>query len=95
MDNGIPVITATEKEIVIKQIPGVDIDAKVLNEVLLTLPAKTYLALYHEIHIKIYGYPPLSVYGGCCGSLEDNTEGNAKYYAEQPGKVEKSCAVGE
>lgn len=95
MDNGIPVITATEKEIVIKQIPGVDIDAKALNEALLTLQAKTYLALYHEMHVKIYGYPPLSVYGGCCGSLEDNTEDNAKYYTEQPVKAEKSYTVGE
>lgn len=95
MDNGIPVITATDKEIVIKQIPGVNIDAKALNEAFLTLPAKTYLELYHEMHVKIYGYPPLSVYGGCCGSLEDNTEGNAKYYDEQPAKVEKSYAVGE
>lgn len=76
MDNGIPVITATDKEIVIKQIPGVDIDTKALNEVLLTLPAKTYLALYHEMHVKIYGYPPLSVYGGCCGALGDMEESN-------------------
>jgi hypothetical protein len=93
MDNGIPVITATDKEIVIKQIPGVDIDTKALNEALLTLPAKTYLALYHEMHVKIYGYPPLSVYGGCCGALGD-AEDNAKYYSEQP-KVTKSYAVGE
>lgn len=93
MDNGIPVITATDKEIVIKQIPGVDIDTKALNEALLTLPAKTYLALYHEMHVKVYGYPPLSVYGGCCGALGD-TEDNAKYYNEQP-KVSKSFAVGE
>ena len=76
MDNGIPVITATEKEIVIKQIPGVDIDAKALNEALLTLPAETYLELYHEMHIKIYGYPPLSAYGGCCGSPGDAEESN-------------------
>ena len=76
MDNGIPVITATDKEIVIKQIPGVDIDTNALNEALLTLPAKTYLALYHEIHVKIYGYPPLSVYGGCCGTLGDTEESN-------------------
>ncbi len=76
MDNGIPVITATDKEIVIKQIPGVDIDAKALNETLLTLPAKTYLALYHEMHVKVYGYPPLSVYGGCCGTLGDAEESN-------------------
>lgn len=93
MDNGIPVITATDKEIVIKQIPGVDIDTKALNEALLTLPAKTYLALYHEMHVKVYGYPPLSVYGGCCGELGD-TEDNVKYYNEQP-KVSKSFAVGE
>lgn len=93
MDNGIPVIMATDKEIVIKQIPGVDIDIKALNEALLTLPAKTYLALYHEMHVKVYGYPPLSVYGGCCGALDD-TEDNAKYYDEQP-KVSKSYSVGE
>ena len=84
---------ATDKEIVIKQIPGVDIDTKALNEALLTLPAKTYLALYHEMHVKVYGYPPLSVYGGCCGALDD-TEDNAKYYDEQP-KVSKSYSVGE
>lgn len=76
MDNGIPVITATDKEIVIKQIPGVDIDTNALNEALLTLPAKTYLALYHEMHVKIYSYPPLSVYGGCCGTLGDSEESN-------------------
>ncbi len=74
MDNGIPVITATDKEIAIKQIPGVDIDTKALNEALLTLPAKTYLALYHEMHVKVYGYPPLSVYGGCCGTLGDTED---------------------
>ena len=71
MESGIPVITATDKLIEIRKIPDVDIDAQALNEALLTLPAKTYLALYHEMHVKIYGYPPLSVYGGCCGSLRD------------------------
>lgn len=76
MDNAVPVITATDKEIVIKRILGVDIDAKAFNEALLTLPAKTYLALYREMHVKIYGYPPLSVYGGCCSSLKDSEDDN-------------------
>lgn len=95
MDNGIPVITATDKEIVIKQIPGVGIDTNALNEALLTLPAKTYLGLFREMHSNIYGYPPIVNFGGCCGSLEDDAEDNAKYYDKQPAKVEKSYAVGE
>lgn len=76
MDNGIPVITVTDKEIVVKQIPGVDIDAKALNEAFLTLPAKTYIGLFRKMHEKIYGYPSLVNYGGCCGSLGDTEENN-------------------
>lgn len=95
MDNGVPVITATEKEIVIKQIPGVSIDTNALNEALQTLPAKTYISLFRKMYVDMYGYPPLANFGGCCGSLEDNAEDNAKYYDEQPEKVEKSYSVGE
>lgn len=76
MDNGIPIITAGDEEIVIKQIPGVDIDTTALNEALLTLPAKTYLGLFREMYKGVYGYPPLVNYGGCCGSLGDTEEDN-------------------
>lgn len=72
MDNGIPVITVTDKEIVVKQIPGVDIDTKALNEALLTLPAKTYLGLYHKMQEKVVGY---SYFGACCAPIsEEETE---------------------
>lgn len=91
METAIPIITADGGEIRIKT--DKEIDAKCLNETLLTLPAKTYLELYHEMHVKIYGYPPLSVYGGCCGTLGD-TEDNVRYYSEQP-KVTKSFSAGE
>lgn len=52
------------------------VDVDVLHDTLTKLPAELYLKLYHEMHVKIYGYPPLSVYGGCCGTLGDTEENN-------------------
>lgn len=69
-----PIITSGEGEIHIRT--DKEVNAKFLNEALLTLPAKTYLELHREVHIKIYGYPPLSVYGGCCGSFGNKEESN-------------------
>lgn len=70
------------------------VDIDILHEGLLGLPAELYLKLYHKMQEKVLGYPPF--YNGCCTPLSiEDTEDNAKYYDEQPAKVEKSYSVGE
>ncbi|MCI8378614.1 MAG: hypothetical protein HFH72_08870 [Lachnospiraceae bacterium] len=71
-----------------------EVDIELLHNTLLKLPAEMYLELYKKMYAKIYGYPPLFGIGGCCGTIGDNQEDNAKYYGEKP-KVTKSYAVGE
>lgn len=70
MDNGIPIIIEGGGEIRIKT--DAEIDVKALNEALLTLPAKTYLGLYHKMQEKVVGYS----YFGACGApiSEEETE---------------------
>lgn len=71
------------------------VDIDVLHETLTKLPAKMYFELYRRMYEKIYGLPPfLGFNGGCCGTLGEGQEDNAKYYDEQP-KISKSYAVGE
>lgn len=69
METGIPIITAGAGEIRIRT--DKEIDVKCLNEVLLTLPAKTYLGLFREMQKGVYGYPSFVNYGGCCGTVEE------------------------
>lgn len=66
----IPIITATQGMIQIRT--DAEINPKCLNEALLTLPAGTYLGLFREMHMNIYGYPMVTNWGGCCGTIEEN-----------------------
>lgn len=66
------------------------VDIEMLHETLIKLPAKMYLELYRKMYEKIYGLPPyLGFNGGCCGTIGDDREDNAKHYKEQP-KISKS-----
>lgn len=72
MDEKAPNITVMVKDncIEINNAPGISINTETLNNALLTLPAKTYLGLFHKMHEGIYGYPPIANFGGCCGTVE-------------------------
>ena len=70
------------------------VDVEVLHESLTKLPAKIYFELYRKMYEKIYGLPPfLAMGGGCCGTIGDSQEDNAKYYDEQP-KIKESWTTG-
>lgn len=70
------------------------VDIEMLHETLTKLPAKMYFELYRKMYEKIYGLPPfLGFNGGCCGTIGETQEDNAKYYAEQA-KIKESWAVG-
>lgn len=70
METETPAITVNNDYIHINT--DAEIDAKDLNEALLTLPAKTYLGLYHKMQEKVVGYS----YFGACGATisEEETE---------------------
>lgn len=71
------------------------VDVEVLHETLTRLPAKIYFELYRKMYEKIYGMPPfLAMGGGCCGTIGDSREDNAKHYDEQA-KMTESWAAGE
>ncbi len=42
----------------------IGIDTEELNEMLLTLPTKTYLSLYHKMHDSIFGHVQCSLDSG-------------------------------
>ncbi len=48
------------------------IDVDMLHDGLIKLPAEMYLDLYRKMHMNIYGYPPITNFGGCCGTYEEN-----------------------
>ena len=75
VEKGIREMTTT-KTIIGERGEDCKVDVDILHEGLLGLPAELYLKLYHKMHVKIYGYPPLSVYGGCCGTLGNTEENN-------------------
>ena len=84
----IPIITATQGMIQIRT--DSEINPKCLNEALLTLPAGTYLGLFREMHMNIYGYPMVTNWGGCCSSVEEKPELKAKIdYSEVDEVMEK------
>lgn len=71
------------------------VDIEVLHETLTKLPAKIYFELYRRMYKKIYGLPPfLGFNEGCCGTIGEDQEDNAKYYDDKP-KISKSYAVGQ
>jgi len=72
-----------------------EVDVEILHETLLKLPAEKYFELYKKIYAKIYGYPPfLGFSSGCCGTIGEKEDDNAKYYDKTP-KISKSYSVGE
>lgn len=71
------------------------VDIESLHGTLLKLPAGMYFELYKKMHERIYGLPPfIGFNGGCCGTLGDSQEDNARYYDEQP-KISKSYEAEE
>lgn len=84
----------TTKTVIIECGEDCKVDVDILHEALLGLPAEMYLNLYRKMRMNIYGYPPVTNWGGCCGTLGDDTEDNAKYYGEQPIET-KSYSVGD
>lgn len=50
------------------------VDAEILHKTLAKLPAEMYLELYRKMHMNIYGYPPLTNWGGCCGAVGEEKE---------------------
>jgi len=59
----------TIKHIIAEAGEECNVDIDVLHDTLLKLPAEMYLNLYQKMHMRIYGYPPIMNYGGCCGTI--------------------------
>ena len=84
----------TIKHITAESVEECKVDIEMLHETLAKLPAKMYFELYRKMYEKIYGLPPfLGFNGGCCGTIGEVQEDNAKHYDDKP-KVSKSYEVG-
>lgn len=50
------------------------VNADILHNALIKLPAEIYLELFRKMHMNIYGYPLVTNWGGCCGTVGKNKE---------------------
>lgn len=64
----------TIKNIIAESGEECKVDIDMLHDGLKKLPAEMYLDLFHKMYIGIYGYAPYMNYGGCCGTIGEESE---------------------
>lgn len=87
-ETGLEEIMETIKTIALEKGEDCKVDIDLLEDGLSKLPTAAYIALYHKMQTRLYGYPN---FGGCCGTIgESKSELKAKIdYSELDETMDK------